>query len=259
MATQTVVAESVPGQTVTMKLFAGAGTSDTVVATSNTCTEQTNSKGQYVAAFVGTLIAAGTYHFRCFNASNVLLSDGYVDLAGTNNEVANGYDLPISLIGGGGGGDALEETSQEILAEVQALGATALSAAVWTAGVITGFPSSLVVGDSYIDDVNRHIKIYYRDSGGTPITNIGSKSVTDVDFLAKLVVSQDNLSSRVTGTCVWIPAVGPTEGYLKVELPRDQTRRAGEGIGVMQLTFTWGDSVEVEVSKQPVTWSRKIT
>lgn len=134
MATQTVVAESVPGQTVTMKLFAGAGTSDTVVATSNTCTEQTNSKGQYVAAFVGTLIAAGTYHFRCFNASNVLLSDGYVDLAGTNNEVANGYDLPISLIGGGGGGDALEETSQEILEIVQDIQSTVTSATITTTG-----------------------------------------------------------------------------------------------------------------------------
>jgi len=258
MATQTVVAESVPGQTVTMKLFAGAGTSDTVVATSSTCTEQTNSKGQYVAAFVGTLISAGTYHFRCFSASNVLLSDGYVDLAGTNNEVANGYDLPISLIGGGGGGDALEETSQEILAEVQALGATALSAAVWTAGVITGFPSSLVIGDSYIDDVNRHIKIYYRDDADDPITNIGSKSVTDGDFTASLRISQDNRSSVVVATCSWVAAVGPTEGYLKVELPKDQTRRAAEGVAEMQLVFQWGSSIEVQVAKQTVNWIRKI-
>lgn len=258
MATQTLVVESVQGQTVTVKLFSGTGISDTVIATSNTCTEQTNAKGQYLAVFVGTLIAAGTYHFRCFNASNLLLSDGYVDLAGTDAEVADGYDLPLSLIGGGGGGDALESTSQEILAEVQALGATALAAAVWTAGVITGFPTSLVIGDSYIDDVNRHIKIYYRDSEGDPITSLGSKSVLDEDFVPVLRISQDNRSSVVVATCSWVPASGPTEGYVKVELPKDQTRRASEGVAEMQLVFQWGTTIEVQVAKQTVNWIRKI-
>jgi hypothetical protein len=160
--------------------------------------------------------------------------------------------------GGGGSGDAEQATSLEILAAVEALGATALSAATWTAGSITGFPATLVIGDSYIDDVNRHIKIYYRDENDDPITTIGSKSVTDVDFTASLRISQDNLSSVVTATCVWVPTVGPTEGYLKVELPKDQTRRAAEGVAQMQLVFKWGTSIEVQVASQTVTWQRKI-
>lgn len=158
----------------------------------------------------------------------------------------------------GGGGDATLAKQNEILDAIGDLGASALSAAVWTAGVITGFPTSLVIGDSYVDDVNRHIKIYYRDSNDDPITTIGSKSVLDEDFVPVLRISQDNRSSVVVATCSWVAAVGPTEGYVKVELPKDQTRRASEGVAEMQLVFQWGSTIEVQVAKQTVNWIRKI-
>lgn len=186
-------------------------------------------------------------------AQSEINTGGTATFAGTTDSLE-----AISDASGGGGGDALEATSQEILTAIEALGATALSAATWTAGSITGFPSTLVIGDSYIDDVNRHIKVYYRDEADDPITAIGSKNLTDEDFDASLRISQDNLSSVVTATCEWVPASGPTEGYLKVELPKDQTRRAAEGVAQMQLVFKWGTSIEVQVASQTVTWQRKI-
>lgn len=147
----------------------------------------------------------------------------------------------------------------EVLEVAAGAGAGAGTAAEWTAGAITGFPTTLVIGDSYIDDVNRHIKIYYRETDDTPITAIGSKTFVDEDFAASLTISQDNLSSIVRATCTWVPAVGLVEGYVKVEIPKDQTRRAGEGDARMQLVFRWGDSVEVLIASQAVAWTNKNT
>jgi hypothetical protein len=145
----------------------------------------------------------------------------------------------------------------EVLEVAVSAGAGAGTAAEWTAGSITGFPTTLVIGDSYIDDVDRHIKIYYRDSEDTPITAIGDRTFIDEDFEAVLTVGQDNLSSIVRATCVWVPAVGLVEGYVKVQLPKDQTRRAGEGDARMQLVFRWGDTVEVLIASQAVSWTSK--
>lgn len=145
----------------------------------------------------------------------------------------------------------------EVLAITVSAGAGAGTAAEWTAGSITGFPTTLVIGDSYIDDVDRHIRVYYRETDDTPITAIGSKTFIDADFEAILTVSQDNLSSIVRATCVWVPAAGQDEGYVKVELPKDQTRRAGEGDARMQLVFRWGDTIEVLIASQAVSWTSK--
>lgn len=145
----------------------------------------------------------------------------------------------------------------EVLEAAAAAGAGAGTAAEWTAGSITGFPTTLVIGDSYIESVDRHIKVYYRDSEDTPITSIGDKTFIDEDFEAVLTVGQDNLSSIVRATCVWVPAAGLVEGYVKVQLPKDQTRRAGEGDARMQLVFRWGDTVEVLIASQAVSWTSK--
>ncbi len=145
----------------------------------------------------------------------------------------------------------------EVLEAAVGAGAGAGTAAEWTAGSITGFPTTLVIGDSYIESVDRHIKVYYRDSEDTPITAIGDKTFIDEDFEAVLTVGQDNLSSIVRATCVWVPAAGLVEGYVKVQLPKDQTRRAGEGDARMQLVFRWGDTIGVLIASEAVSWTSK--
>lgn len=129
---------------------------------------------------------------------------------------------------------------------------------VFATNTISGFPAYLVAGDSYLESLARQLKLYYRTSNGTPITAIGTKTFVDADFTAELLISQDNVSSRVLGTCTWVPASGPTEGYLKVELPRSQTIRASEGTARLTLIFRWGSSVEVEIATQSIEWRQKL-
>lgn len=124
-------------------------------------------------------------------------------------------------------------------------------------GFLTNFPETLKVGDSYIEALQNHMQIYIRNPSRTPLTGVGTKNFADGDFEATLTVSQDNASSIVRGTCTWVPAVGATEGYLKCEIPRDQTRRAGEGTARLQLVFKWGSSVEILTAFQSVTWLNK--
>jgi hypothetical protein len=253
MATQTINFPFLAGES-GLSLRLRSLSTRAIVATQS-ASESTANNGVQTAAFID--IPAADYLLQLISGTDILGQD-VITLTLTSGQFWPASATASSGGGGGGSGDAEQATSLEILAAVEALGATALSAATWTAGSITGFPATLVIGDSYIDDVNRHIKIYYRDENDDPITTIGSKSVTDVDFTASLRISQDNLSSVVTATCVWVPTVGPTEGYLKVELPKDQTRRAAEGVAQMQLVFKWGTSIEVQVASQTVTWQRKI-
>lgn len=124
-------------------------------------------------------------------------------------------------------------------------------------GRLLNFPDTLNVGDSYLESVDNHMEIYIRNAAQTPLTAVGTKAFADGDFIAKLTISQDNASSLVTGTCVWVPASGPTEGYLKCEFPRDQTRRAGEGTARLQLMFRWGGTVEVLAASRSVEWLNK--
>lgn len=219
--------------------------------------------GNLVTRITSTLFSGITYMSRWLGALAGKTADSGTLAEITATTAGAGYDNTTDSLqairdAGTGGGDATAANQELILDAIAELGPTTLAAANWTAGAITGFPTELVIGDSYIDDLNRHIKVYYRASDETPITAIGSKTFVDGGFEARLVITQDNLSSKVTGTCTWVPASGPTEGYVKVEITKDQTRRAGEGVGKMQLVFTWGDSIEVEIATQNVTWRRKL-
>jgi len=155
-------------------------------------------------------------------------------------------------------GDATLAKQEEILSDIAGLTGVALSAATWTAGSITGFPATLVVGDSYVGDVGRALRIYYRDSEGSPIATIGSKAMTDADFAATLVISQDNQSARVKGTCTWVDPEDASEDYLQVEFPHSETRRASAGTATLQLKFTWDGGIEVEVARQSLVWTPNV-
>jgi hypothetical protein len=247
MATQTVNFPFLAGVS-GLSLRLRSMTTLTTVATQS-ASESTANNGVQTAVFTNT--PAAKYLVQLIKGTDILAQDTVtLQLASGTFWVDSKSEM--------NGGDAEQQTSLEILAAVEAIGATALSAALWTAGSITGFPATLVIGDSYLDDVNRFIKVYYRDENDEPITTIGSKSLTDEDFIASLRISQDNVSSVVVAECVWVPASGPVEGYLKVQLPKDQTRRAAEGVAQMQLVFKWDGGIEVTVATQTIIWERKV-
>jgi hypothetical protein len=149
---------------------------------------------------------------------------------------------------------AIRVRGDEGWACVEGVEATAEAA---TAGVITGFPASLHIGASYTTELSNFIRVYIRDTEGDPVTTIGSKTFIDSDFVPELVISSGTTASLVTAVCTWIPAVGPTEGYLKVQLPISQTRRAVEGSATMQLTLMWEGFATVQAT-QEVIWLARI-
>lgn len=76
----------------TGKIFAVNG--DTVLYTSDSVTERTNNKNQYLATFgESSVIPAGTYDVALFNGSGVKLSSGLRVFAGTDGETAKALDL----------------------------------------------------------------------------------------------------------------------------------------------------------------------
>lgn len=162
---------------------------------------------------------------------------------------ANALELAPSG-GGGGGGDATLANQITIINSIAALGLIALET---SPDVVTGMPSSLIIGNDYIDDLNAHIPIYIRDSGGTPLTGLGSKLFSDGDFRPAVVFDCGSPNNRVVAQCTWVPPSGPTEGYIKVEIPSKQSMRAIPGTSVMQLTFNWTGITSVR-SRQTVEW-----
>ena len=95
MTTQTIRASAAAGQTVTAKLFAATGVSDTVLYTSDTAVEQTNDKGTYLCVFGEVaVIPAATYKIKLFNAAGLALSSQYATLLGTDAENAEAEDVP---------------------------------------------------------------------------------------------------------------------------------------------------------------------
>lgn len=152
--------------------------------------------------------------------------------------------------GGGGGGDATEANQLLILNAIAGLGLIALET---SPDVVTGMPSTLTIGNDYVDDINAHIPIYIRDDTGTPITSLGTKNFSDVDFAPEVIFDCGATNNQVRATVTWVPPSGPTEGYLKVEIPASQSSRAVPGTSVMQLTFRWTGIVSVR-SRQDVEW-----
>jgi len=124
-----------------------------------------------------------------------------------------------------------------------------------SATTIVGFPSTLNIGDSYTDDMSADIHIFLRDSNDDPITTVGTHDVTDPDFASELTIAQDGQVGRVKATVTWVTA--SPEGYLKVEIPSSQSRRAAPGVAQMQLVLKW-DGAEKALTKQAVTWVARV-
>ena len=251
MVTQVVEFEMVTGETgATAKLFAPV--SDTVVA-SVTPDEATNRKGVYSASF--TNIAAGTYRLIGFGSDGVPLTDPlWVTLTLTNGTFI-AYVTPIA--GGdataanqttiinhltdikGDGWSSATDTLEKIRDAITAALDSVIASVSVTPGALTGWPETMSIGDSYTDDCGRSIHLFVRDASDDPITSIGSHAFTDADFTATVILSQGAQRGRVIGTATW--EVGP-EGYLNVQIPSKESRRAAEGTATVQVLLRWTDS-----------------
>lgn len=165
-------------------------------------------------------------------------------------------DAAISGVsGGGGGGDATLAKQEEILTAIDNYISTVVAGMELDATTIVGFPTTLNIGDSYTDDMSADIHIFLRDSNDDPITSVGTHDVTDADFAPELTIAQDGQVGRVVATVTWVTA--SPEGYLKVEIPTSQSRRAAPGVAQMQLVLKW-DGAEKAQTKQAVTWVARV-
>lgn len=172
--------------------------------------------------------------------------------AGVDYDFGN---LTGTLTGGGGGGGDATLANQEIIIDLITAALSTITALETTEGVIVGFPSTLNIGDDYSTTLLNSISIYVRDSLGDPITGLGSKNFADADFAPELYVTQGDAKHTVKATLTWIPASGPTEGYLRCEFSSDETRRAMAGVATMQLVFIWTVSkLRTTRATQAVTW-----
>jgi len=282
MATQTVEFRAPPSQTITAKLFAIG--SDTEVASAS-ATEATNRKGTYAVpyedepageyeliALVGSVPVARwfvtltltTATFQAYDkVSAALDSAALLEALGLDD---GNLDAQLQAIleaaeGGDCGdcGDATEAKQDQILLQIQTALIAASAAVIDAVGGIEGFPAWLRIGDSYVDSLGTFIKVFIRDPSNTPLTGVGTKLFADEDFTADLTISQGARSSLVTAVCEWVPADGPLEGYLKVQIPSDQSRRATEGHATMQLVLRWGNGAEWTAATQAVEWRQRVT
>ena len=122
---------------------------------------------------------------------------------------------------------------------------------------IIGMPETLEIGDSY--DGDTPIKLYVRDANDDPVTSFSGHDLTDLDFAPTFTIAPTPGSSRgrVVGTVTWVPAVGPVEGYLKVEISSLQSRRAVEGESTVQCVLKW-DGYEKSILTTTVRWLPRI-
>jgi len=199
------------------------------------------------------------------------INTGLVQDGGVYQFTANMLELSPT---GGGGGSATVENQQAILTHLtQMKGAgwstgdnlaaitdlvaagigSALASLGFTTGTITGFPSTLRVRDSYTLEVNRAISVYVRDSQGTPITQVGTKTFADADFKPSCVITQDGQSGRVEAVVTWIPPAAGAEGYLRIEIPANKSAYARAGVASVQVVLQW-TGVTFTLATQSVTW-----
>lgn len=212
VTTQYVQMQTITGQTgLVMTLFTETG--DTVLYTSDSVTEKTNAKTKYTATFgESVVIPSGTYFALLSTSSGVPITSGYRVFAGTDGETATEVPLVTST-----GNDQL--TAIEV-----------------DAGVISGFPDTLTIGDSYTADTGQ-IKVLIQDSNGDPLTAFGSLDIIDADISFKAFRPNDSLI--IVGTCQYVDNT-PTESYVLITLHSSETLKGkAEFTYEGRLKFVW--------------------
>lgn len=156
----------------------------------------------------------------------------------------------------GSGWDASTDTLEKIRDAITLVSSISVVIPSPVSDVI-GMPETLEIGDSYDEDTP--IKLYVRDENDDPVTSFSGHDLTDPDFAPTFTIAPTPGSSRgrVVGTVTWVPAVGPVEGYLNVDIPSSQSRRAVEGESTVQCILKW-DGYEKTILTTTVRWLPRI-
>ena len=157
----------------------------------------------------------------------------------------------------GTGGDATLAKQEEILTALDELSAIQLAAVEVDAGTITGFPETLIIGDSYSADTGQ-IRIDIKDSvTEDPIDSLGSLEFADADLA--FTAFRPNDSARIVGTCQYVrePSSGTlTSSYVLVTLLTSETAKGkAEYTYEGRLKFVWqGPSSSDETDEEQKTY-----
>ena len=197
-------------------------------------TESPASSGRFTAtvaeSWTETLAAV------VLDSNSLAVRDGWLAVGET--VIRDAYPTDLTDIKGAGWSsttDTLEKIRDAITAALDSI----IASVSVTPGALSGWPETMSIGDSYTDDCSRSIHLFVRDASDDPITAIGSHAFTDADFTATVILSQGAQRGRVIGTATW--EVGP-EGYLNVQIPSKESRRAAEGTATVQVLLKWTDS-----------------
>lgn len=109
------------------------------------------------------------------------------------------------------GGDASQTTLLAVKAKTDLIGTAQANvaltaAAVLNIGSITGFPTELIIGDSYDSD-SGEIEVSVLDADGDPITAIGSLQLEDATIEFTAYRTGDPTSLHISGTCSYAASV----------------------------------------------------
>jgi len=144
----------------------------------------------------------------------------------------------IASSGGGGSGDAEQTTLLAVKAKTDLIGTAQANvaltaAAVLTPGSIVGFPTQLIIGDSY-DDNTGTIDVTIMDDDDNLLTGIGDLDFDDADITFTAYRTGDPSTLHIIGTCTYAASV------VSITLPASVT-----AIGKPEFTyegrlkFTW--------------------
>jgi hypothetical protein len=171
--------------------------------------ESPASSGRFVATVAETIsdIASARLHDAVGP-----VRDGWLAVGSTL--VLDGYPTTSA-------GDASQTTLLAVKAKTDLIGTAQANvaltaAAVLDVGTISGFPSELIVGDSYDSD-SGEIEVTILDAEGDPITSMGSLDFDDADIEFTAYRTGDPSSMHLSGTCTY------TASVVSITLPSSVT------------------------------------
>jgi len=170
------------------------------------------------------------------------------------------YQFTVNMLengpAGAGGGSATIGNQELILDQLDLIqvktdlisGAGAigplLAGAVLEPGTITGFPTSLTIGDSYTTANGRAIQLPIVDTDGNPISSTGSLLFADASVTFTISRARETDSNRIiTGTAAVVDPAGTGTAeapYALVQLSSSETSKGKLGYKYNAvLKFTW--------------------
>lgn len=142
--------------------------------------------------------------------AGMIAAEAEIDTGGTST-FSGLTDSLEAIVDASGGGDASQTTLLAVKAKTDLIGTAQANvaltaAAVLDIGTITGFPTELIIGDSYDSD-SGEIEVSILDANGDPLTAIGSLQLEDATIEFTAYRTGDPSSLYISGTCSYAASV----------------------------------------------------